>query len=844
MDVCRAGFPARERPSMKITPGSLRIVRLMALMVMASLPGHASASNSPPNGPNASNPDARDAGQDSASGGTQASDNGTQSGQSAGDSAPAAGSIDTPPFSVFPLVAKPYMKVTFWYRFDTSVPPDQSHTYFLQCSRQDQPDNEGGLLGQKNLDAEWKNGGIYGFYSVPMPAIASYYGNYSFRIFGPRVVKSGEKNPVGAQEIDSIKQGKLFDEGRFTFGPYQTVLRPPSPLTPHQRMTITWTDTSVNSNAWIGLFKSGMDNQHSIVRKSFINLPGSWDVDAPADLGAYEVRAFIDEGWDTTATQPFQVTWGTIQPVLSGFPATCYPAAAMPVDYANGPTDINAWIGIFDQTNGGTFTTWSRQQLQGKTSGEFIFTAPKDNGRYDIRMLDSSNNVLARSTAFQVVSGSAAIKLKADAEAGRIVLTWNNPLDYQMFEGYYVYRGTAAGAESPTPLTLGTIPADRSAAAATAVNTHIDTDVQPGTKYYYVVKPLQVDLKTLGVASTEVSAMVAAPAGSNGGSGGQSSAAAATTPAMGLGVRKMPTGAAAVPGAWSELRHAYRLGETDSFLFSLERAEYEAGRLEFGDDLASPKLGEKFLVVHFQVTNPRRQPLQLDTGRFEWTIVDAKGASITDCERFGPETDPRTFERTLEPGQSSECFAVFRVPAEGEMQSMTVRNRLDAAPGTARFDLRGKVRALPAHFADAQDRSGATAAAVVSARIGESFACGIFDVVVRSIEVVGADAPAPSGREVDLPVYTTVRYTLRAARTSGVFGGSAPIVTLVDSRGDSHGADAEPFEVTAPETTEVELVPGEASEFRLRFWIPRDAAPHQVFVQEPGGIPVRIDATK
>ena len=850
---------------MRIIPISCRFARLAALLLTVNLPGFAAT----PNGPgtaDANNPQ---------------NDSNSIAPANSLDSAIAGPGALIPgaPFSVDRQLAKPYMKVTFYYDFAAGEPPDQSHTYFMQCSRQDQQDNEGGLLGGKNLDADRQTTGqISGSFTVAMPMIAAYYGNYSFRIFGPKLVKGSASNVPGAQEIDSEVQTKLYDEGRFTFGPYQMALVAPDEIPPRHRMTITWTDASVNVNAWIGLFKSGMDNEHPIMRKSFINLPGSWDIDAPADLGGYEVRTFIDQGWDTTATRPFKVTWGTTQPVLSGFPASCYPDASMPVDYANGPMDINAWIGIFDRSNNGTSTRWSWQELQGKTSGEFVFTAPSIAGQYDLRMFDSSNNLLARSPTFQVVPASTTIKLKSAVDSGHIVLTWNNPLDYQMLDGYYVYRGTVAGAESTTPLTLAPIPADRSAAAAMMTNMHIDSDVQPGTKYFYVVKPLQVDLKTLGPASNEASAVIASAAGATaastssgpgGGSGGAqrtsgpgattgqgstgtraiavSASAAADTPATAiavLGTRRTSTAAVALPGAWSEFGQAYRLGETDSLVFSLERAEYEASRLRIGNDLVSPKLGEKFLVAHFQVTNQRRQPLQLGASRFEWTVVDAKGASITDCERLGQESDPGAFEQTIAPGSSSGCFVIFRVPAEGELQSITVRNQLDSAPATARFNLRGKVRPLPAQYADSQDRNGATAAAVVPARMGTAFPCGLFDILVKSIETIGADSPVPADREVDLPVYATVRYTMRGAGNAGAFGGDAPVVTLIDSQGGSRGADADTFELATPETVETNLGPGESREFRLRFWIPRTAAPRELLVQAPGGIPVRVDLTK
>jgi hypothetical protein len=569
---------------MKITPGSRRFAYLTALLLISGFPERALSQTAPPNGAGgqevpankssgaadkAAPPGSQEVAKDTGTtGGSDATKAGAAGNMSPEQAAAVQAALDAQKgattqadaalagaaglfFGVSPQAAKPYMTVTFHYRFAAPVPPAQG-TYYVNCMRQDLADNSPDNLGQKNLNAEWQNGVIAGEYSLRMLKNASLYGNYSFRIFGPykamvdaSTLPTSVPIPPGVTSVEVVQHGKIHDEGRFAFGSYQTVLTAPAETAPRHRMTITWADASVHQDAAIGLFKSGTDNQHSLARMMFANLPGSWDVDAPAELGSYEVRAFIDGGTETTGTRPFKVTWGTVQPVLSGFPAACYPFAYMPIDYANGPSDHNAWIGIFDVTNNGTNTGWSHESLQGKTSGELFLAAPANIGRYDIRMFDGSNNRLARSTAFQVVAGSEAIQLKAAVDSGHIVLTWNNPRGYQGLDGYYVYRGTAAGAESSTPLTVGPIPADRSAAAATAVNTHIDAGAQPGTKYYYVVKPLQIDHTTLGAASNEVSAtaVAAAPPSSSdagGGSGGGGPPSTAATPSRRPARRSQP----------------------------------------------------------------------------------------------------------------------------------------------------------------------------------------------------------------------------------------------------------------------------------------------------------------
>lgn len=178
------------------------------------------------------------------------------------------------------------------------------------------------------------------------------------------------------------------------------------------------------------------------------------------------------------------------------------------MSYANGPADNNAMVGIFDATNPSTQSPAAWQELQGKSSGDFVFSAPGNTGRYDVRMVDSSGNTLIRGSAFQVVAASKTIRLSAQVDNGHVVLSWNNPAYYQSMAGYYIYRGLAPGKEAPTPITAAPIPADRTAGASTQVNGYIDTDVKSGTKYYYVLKPIGLNLKTFGAASNEVAIQI------------------------------------------------------------------------------------------------------------------------------------------------------------------------------------------------------------------------------------------------------------------------------------------------------------------------------------------------
>jgi len=78
-----------------------------------------------------------------------------------------------------------------------------------------------------------------------------------------------------------------------------------------------------------------------------------------------------------------------------------------------------------------------------------------------------------------------------------VVLTWTASVTPGVL-GYYVYRGTASGEESATPLNSTPI----------AGTSYADSDVRDGQTYYYVMTALSSNGTTQSVNSTEASATV------------------------------------------------------------------------------------------------------------------------------------------------------------------------------------------------------------------------------------------------------------------------------------------------------------------------------------------------
>ncbi|NLL68559.1 MAG: hypothetical protein GX236_12870 [Clostridiaceae bacterium] len=90
---------------------------------------------------------------------------------------------------------------------------------------------------------------------------------------------------------------------------------------------------------------------------------------------------------------------------------------------------------------------------------------------------------------------SYSITLKAKVNTGNITLEWDVNGDRSNILGYYVYRATRSGKQTDLPETDFWVTG----------RSYKDNKVEPGTTYYYIVKPVLKD-KTVGKPSNEVSA--------------------------------------------------------------------------------------------------------------------------------------------------------------------------------------------------------------------------------------------------------------------------------------------------------------------------------------------------
>ncbi|MFA5575698.1 MAG: stalk domain-containing protein [Tissierellaceae bacterium] len=115
-----------------------------------------------------------------------------------------------------------------------------------------------------------------------------------------------------------------------------------------------------------------------------------------------------------------------------------------------------------------------------------------DTNYYYVLRVVYKNNVLGSPSNEVSVALGSKITLKSETAAEGIYLYWNKPTESKNIVGYYLYRATASGRQSTTPITDFPI-------EGTQYN---DKNVEENTNYYYILKPVYKD-KTLGAASKE-----------------------------------------------------------------------------------------------------------------------------------------------------------------------------------------------------------------------------------------------------------------------------------------------------------------------------------------------------
>lgn len=224
-------------------------------------------------------------------------------------------------------------------------------------------------------------------------------------------------------------------------------------------------------------------------------------------------------------------------------------------------------------------------------------------------------------------------------------------------------------------------------------------------------------------------------------------------------------GTTQLKGEYADIGSTYTLGGGDYALnLTVKSVEYSVAPLTIGDYFYYPKAGEKFLVIHFNVHNPRPQEAFARYDSFTITAVDAenenreyiKDAGIEPKATDDKNTKPVSFSMTMKPAQKVDVFTAIAVPAKGEVPKLIFKSPDDRV---LRYDLKGKVKPLAAPYADPEDKTGATAFSKVPAKIGDMYQIGEFGVKVDGISF--RDKPMPDSEMGEGNHYLVLALTIK-----------------------------------------------------------------------------------
>jgi hypothetical protein len=300
--------------------------------------------------------------------------------------------------------------------------------------------------------------------------------------------------------------------------------------------------------------------------------------------------------------------------------------------------------------------------------------------------------------------------------------------------------------------------------------------------------------------------------------------AAASTPAQSTGQ---------LAGGLGEIGKMYTLGKDGPVNFTLKSAEFSVSRYTL-KDLIAPKFNQKLLVLRFTVQNPSKSDLSIYYGSLDFTAVDDKDQNVKFNNYWSREGETSSLEVYLKPAQKIEVIAVMAVPANAKIPKLIVQRGGETKSPVVRYDLSGRIKPLPAPFADPADSSGSIALEVVPAKAGTYYPMGAMDVKLEAVAFSAdkIDGKTPNdGKRFLLATFAVKNAAIgRDINVSySRFG-----IELTDAEGGTKKFNEYLMKPSRDERQDVDLKPGSETKFRAYFELPNDLGGKTLSINETG----------
>lgn len=280
-------------------------------------------------------------------------------------------------------------------------------------------------------------------------------------------------------------------------------------------------------------------------------------------------------------------------------------------------------------------------------------------------------------------------------------------------------------------------------------------------------------------------------------------------------------GTTQLAGEYAEFGKTYTLGKDSPMNVTLNSAEYTVDNVKVGDTEEIPNADQKALVLHYTLHNPQKSEVYVYWDFFGYTAVDSNNANWEFTQRVGVESTKASLDVSLKPAQKIDVFTTIMVPAKGEIPKLIIKAKEDLV---LRYDLRGKVKPIPAPFADPEDKTGATALAKVPAQPGVFYPTGTFSLKLDDIKMtdaaIGDDTLEEGNRFMVVSMTAKNVYTGPETLYWDTFGPK-----LRDADGNEIEWNQKMVQRSSDKSVQSELEPGQELKFRLYFQVSKDVAP-------------------
>ena len=286
-----------------------------------------------------------------------------------------------------------------------------------------------------------------------------------------------------------------------------------------------------------------------------------------------------------------------------------------------------------------------------------------------------------------------------------------------------------------------------------------------------------------------------------------------------------------LPGDNGEIGQVYKLRNGNPVYFRLNSAEYTVSQVPFSKALTIPEADEKLLVIHFSVQNPQKdQEMTFRFDSLKFTAVDAMNVNH-DHKSIGDEQTKENLQMHLKPAQRVEAYTCIVVPASGEIPKLMVMPPTASDGPVLRYDLRGKVAALPDSVADPADPTGATALQTAPAQLNAACPLRYYDLSVEKCETVTTAPDASASKAGDSYFVVTMLCKNKAALES-VLRFDTLAVTLTDTDGQQLKRGRDLLAASSSNFFNQKVAPGAEARVRCYFIVPKDAKPKTLAIRE------------